>query len=496
MTRLDWPDHGHPHRRRHRRRARSRCSRHARTPASTIAPATTGRTPTAGRRRPALRWLQRRSRRAPAAQAAAPQPVRGRRRRARFQPVCARLGARRSTRSRADDESRRSIRSRPRRREGPPVWADALPKLRLLARGLAVFGSYAKVLLEDDVPAAYAQFGPLSAYPRALRTRELYPRLPVSPLPAVITCIATTAGGARPGPGGGAGRGGLRRSRRPRVRRRGDVSRGRRRPGRDQRRDPAFWEGWGSPSRRRTSGSRSCAGSSREVATGWRRRGLVLALVLAACGRRRQIEAPSPGAPPRPASGTAARSADPSASGRAPRRRRPHDAPARPVPVREDPSLLAVLPAEVGGIAGGAEPRASPTRRRTRPSRRASRAAVFAVAGDGSDLVSAVVARPVAGRLLRTPSSATGATRTTPGACAQAGGVAGNAETQLGGRTVYIGTCAGGLRTYHAWIDEPGRDRVRALVRGRALGRAAHGGPPALTPRVPGTAPGNVRARA
>ena len=73
------------------------------------------------------------------------------------------------------------------------VGQDAPPKLRLLDRGLAVFGSYAKVLLEDDEPAVYAQFGPLSAYPRALRTRELYPRLPVSPLPAVITCIATTA---------------------------------------------------------------------------------------------------------------------------------------------------------------------------------------------------------------------------------------------------------------------------------------------------------------
>jgi ribosomal protein S18 acetylase RimI-like enzyme len=73
------------------------------------------------------------------------------------------------------------------------VAPDALPKLRLLARGLAVFGSYAKVLLDGDEPAVYAQFGPLSAYPRALRTRELYPRLPASPLPAVITCIATTA---------------------------------------------------------------------------------------------------------------------------------------------------------------------------------------------------------------------------------------------------------------------------------------------------------------
>ena len=75
----------------------------------------------------------------------------------------------------------------------PTVAGDAPRKLRLLGRGLSVFGSYAKVLIEDDEPAAYAQFGPLSAYPRARRTRELYPRLPDSPLPAVITCIATTA---------------------------------------------------------------------------------------------------------------------------------------------------------------------------------------------------------------------------------------------------------------------------------------------------------------
>jgi len=55
------------------------------------------------------------------------------------------------------------------------------------------------VLLVDDDPAAYVQFGPLSAYPRAMRTRDLYPRLPASPLPAVITCIATTAEARRGG---------------------------------------------------------------------------------------------------------------------------------------------------------------------------------------------------------------------------------------------------------------------------------------------------------
>jgi ribosomal protein S18 acetylase RimI-like enzyme len=75
----------------------------------------------------------------------------------------------------------------------PEVGDDAPRKLRLLARGLGVVGSYAKVLLVDEQPAAYCQFGPLTAYPRAQRTRDLYPALPSAPLPAVITCIATTA---------------------------------------------------------------------------------------------------------------------------------------------------------------------------------------------------------------------------------------------------------------------------------------------------------------
>lgn len=75
----------------------------------------------------------------------------------------------------------------------PSVGGDAPRKLQLLGRGLGVAGSYAKVLLRDEVPAVYAQFGPLTAYPRAQHTRDLYPSLPDAPLPAVITCIATTA---------------------------------------------------------------------------------------------------------------------------------------------------------------------------------------------------------------------------------------------------------------------------------------------------------------
>lgn len=87
----------------------------------------------------------------------------------------------------------------PRRERGPALPSDAPRKLHLLARGAAVFGSYAKVLEADGQPAAYCQFGPLSAYPRAQRVRDLYPRLPSAPLPAVITCIATTPAARRRG---------------------------------------------------------------------------------------------------------------------------------------------------------------------------------------------------------------------------------------------------------------------------------------------------------
>lgn len=87
----------------------------------------------------------------------------------------------------------------PRRQRGPAVAADAPRKLQLLGRGLAVFGSYAKVLEAEGEPAAWCQFGPLSAYPRAQHVRELYPKLPSSPLPAVITCIATTPAARRRG---------------------------------------------------------------------------------------------------------------------------------------------------------------------------------------------------------------------------------------------------------------------------------------------------------
>ena len=93
-----------------------------------------------------------------------------------------------------DDDAQSDNPFAPRPVARPHVAPEAPRKLHLLGRGLGVAGSYAKILLEDDVACVYAQFGPLTAYPRAQHTRDLYPSLPDAPLPAVITCIATTAG--------------------------------------------------------------------------------------------------------------------------------------------------------------------------------------------------------------------------------------------------------------------------------------------------------------
>ena len=72
----------------------------------------------------------------------------------------------------------------------------ALKQRRLLA-GRGVSGSYAMLAYRTDavqrIAIGYAQFGPLSAYPRAQVIRDRYPQLPDSPAPWVITCLQVTA---------------------------------------------------------------------------------------------------------------------------------------------------------------------------------------------------------------------------------------------------------------------------------------------------------------
>ena len=82
--------------------------------------------------------------------------------------------------------------------DAPDADARARLKLHRLLAGQNVSGSYAMLAFETDAVAraavGYAQFGPLSAYPRAQSIRERYPQLPESPAPWVITCLQVTDG--------------------------------------------------------------------------------------------------------------------------------------------------------------------------------------------------------------------------------------------------------------------------------------------------------------
>jgi hypothetical protein len=83
-------------------------------------------------------------------------------------------------------------------REAPEAGAaDASPRASLkrsrLLASRDVAGSYGMLAYRGDVGAraavGYAQFGPLSAYPRAQSIRDRYPELPESPAPWIITCL-------------------------------------------------------------------------------------------------------------------------------------------------------------------------------------------------------------------------------------------------------------------------------------------------------------------
>lgn len=119
----------------------------------------------------------------------------------------------------------------------------------------------------------------------------------------------------------------------------------------------------------------------------------------------------------------------------------------------EDPSLIGVLPATVDGVPVNLEHQAFVDAVADPAFAQHVRRAAFGVAVDGQDLASGVVAELVrdtfSDAFFRDWRDTYDA-----GACGQSGGVVGNAETEIAGRTVYIATCAGGLRTYHAWLPE------------------------------------------
>jgi len=81
--------------------------------------------------------------------------------------------------------------------DAPDARARASLKRRRLLAGRGVSGSYAMLAYRTDsvdrVAIGYAQFGPLSAYPRAQSIRDRYPELPEAPAPWIITCLQVSA---------------------------------------------------------------------------------------------------------------------------------------------------------------------------------------------------------------------------------------------------------------------------------------------------------------
>jgi hypothetical protein len=80
-------------------------------------------------------------------------------------------------------------------REGEDTTGRREAKRAALMAGARLAGSYGIVATDEDgTLVGYAQFGPLSSYPRAQLIRDRYPDLPESPAPWVLTCLQVPAG--------------------------------------------------------------------------------------------------------------------------------------------------------------------------------------------------------------------------------------------------------------------------------------------------------------
>jgi hypothetical protein len=75
-------------------------------------------------------------------------------------------------------------------REGDDTSPRRAAKRAALMAGARLAGSYGMLAADGaGTVVGYAQFGPLSAYPRAQLIRDRYPDLPESPAPWVLTCL-------------------------------------------------------------------------------------------------------------------------------------------------------------------------------------------------------------------------------------------------------------------------------------------------------------------
>ena len=212
---------------------------------------------------------------------------------------------------------------------------------------------------------------------------------------------------------------------------------------------------------------------------------LLAALALAACGSP-AISPPGPGSTPggtpvgppldAPSAVMASPAESPSPVGSAGSSPAPSEPPgesasASPAAgLTRDDSLLAILPPDLDGMPVTAEEASfAEAARDPAFASNVEKAAFAIVVGPPADLASGVVATLAPG-VFDDAFFRDWRDTYNEGACAQAGGVVGNAEAELDGRTVYITSCGGGLRVYHTYLEE--RDALVSLF---SLGDARFG---------------------
>jgi hypothetical protein len=127
--------------------------------------------------------------------------------------------------------------------------------------------------------------------------------------------------------------------------------------------------------------------------------------------------------------------------------------------VTVDPSLLALLPPDVNGFAITESPEAETSAAQSSELSPVATAFAAGLAADpaGRNWAFGVVVA------LRPGVMSDGNFRAwrdsyDKGACSQAGGVVGHAESKIGTRLTYITACSGGVHTYHVWL--PDRQRL------------------------------------
>ena len=120
-----------------------------------------------------------------------------------------------------------------------------------------------------------------------------------------------------------------------------------------------------------------------------------------------------------------------------------------------DPELLRVLPSKVDGLAVEESPEGDESAQTEPALAKLATSAVGAVAVDTgtTDLAYALVVKLRLGALTDSKFR-DWRDSYDEGTCGGASAVVGHAETLIAGRSVFIGTCSGGLRTYHVWIRE------------------------------------------